>query len=569
MPSTPEEVFDRVEREVLDQAHRHLNLLFRNERDSVVSLLRVFAQILRDLRTGKIEKPNHFAKVVTANDGLRGLGHCLRWLQQRCPKTVALPASSPEQSQMEALELLRWAVVYDKIWNEHSAYRGGLVRIDVDEAAKTITFLPKHDPNPHFFCSQIEAKKSDDERLAKVRPESQLAHLSKVWFDSVTFSDRGMHFDDSTIRRSGAIEVAVDWLETTCLPELEGATKLSGCTVGELRRVLATLYVYSLFVTKLEDVADEKPSHGVALEPRVASRPRRGMIEWLAGLSGVSIEGVDVITSSLTFDPGHPHVTVGEQPFVATTDGGIHFLPRMILLLDIPRVFIGALNTMKESRTRQRGAVLCVEEIPVYGRLIGEIEDTGVTGICEELRRSGLRDVQIAEKRSYRLPDDQIITPDIVVVVNNREVLVIDVKYATPPFGPLDVRHDIKEVEKWRRRMSEYVEAFARHPEILAQHFEVEPNEGMTVRGLILLRWPFPVPVEFEPPVYAVDWPSLQEHLRNEPPDSIQNLVEWILDRPDLTVPAKLDWTAKTVVAADWTYRYFVLMPSAPTPSES
>ena len=79
-------------------------------------------------------------------------------------------------------------------------------------------------------------------------PESQLATLSKSWYESVRAHGGKITFDDDTIRTSGAIDVASIWLTQTCLPELAQSDQLMGCTVGDLRRVLAAIHVYSLFV---------------------------------------------------------------------------------------------------------------------------------------------------------------------------------------------------------------------------------------------------------------------------------------------------------------------------------
>lgn len=155
-----------IERAVLDQHHRQCALLSRNETAAVEALFRWYAQILRDLRTGKIPKPSDDAKSQTANEGLRGLGHCLRWIRKCCPSRLLVPTLGPHVLANEALDLLRWGVTHDPIWNEHSAYSRGLVDAEVDERNKVITFLPRRGVNPHFFCTQVEAKKADDKRLA-------------------------------------------------------------------------------------------------------------------------------------------------------------------------------------------------------------------------------------------------------------------------------------------------------------------------------------------------------------------------------------------------------------------
>jgi len=414
-------------------------------------------------------------------------------------------------------------------------------------AKKVITFLPLRDVNPRFFCTQVEAKKADDQRRAVARPDSQLAVLGKTWCDSIRLSAGGIRFDDATIRTCGAIDVAYSWMEKTCLPELTASTNLAGCTVEELRRVLATLYVHSLFVTKLEDASDDQPERDFVLHPCVVRRQRDQMIDWLAALSGVPEESVEAILSVLTFDPNHPHVTLAHQPFVSLSDGRPIYLPRMLLLFDLPRMYIGAINKDRQGRTD-------------YAQRINEIEAAGVELIASEIRAAVSSRFQIMAKDTFHLPDGRQITPDIVVVSDHeRAVLVIDVKYATPPFGPGDVHRDLEEMEKWKRRMSKYVSVFQSNSHVLAQHFQWTSQESAAVFGLILLRWPFPIPVDFTQPICAVDWPSLREYLRVARPTSIRDLMGWAYNRPDVTSPMALVWRAKEVPVGAWKYRYFVL----------
>lgn len=544
-----QDLFRRIESEVLDRHHLQLGLLRRDGAIAVESLLKCYAQILRDLRTGKILKSSDDARSQTANEGLRGLGHCLRWIKECCPSKLIVPTPAPDVLAREALELLRWGVAYASIWNQHSAYSRHLVDVEIDERNKIITFLPQRSVASHFFCTQIEAKNADDERLARTYPDSQLADLAKAWYDSVAMSGMGMSFDDATICKSGAIEVVFSWMKTTCLPELTDATPLMGCTVGDLRRVLATLYVFSLFVTKLEDVADDEPMLGVSLQPCVMARPRDSMIGWLARLSGVPAESVEAILSVLTFDPAHQHVTLAQQPFVRSDDGRLLFLPRMALFLDLPRMYVGALNKKTDGKS-------------VYSQTINTIESVGVESIANDMRNALPARIQIAEKPKLMMPNGQVITPDLVIVSNcDREVLVIDVKYATPPFGPSDIHRDVEEMAKWKSRMTEYVTGVQTNPGLLANHFQWNCQQGATVFGIILTRWPLPIPVDFAEPVGAVDWPSLREHIQQTHPSSIRDLMKWANNRPDVDVPIALIWTEKDVQVGEWKYRYSVLAP--------
>lgn len=247
-----------VEKQLLDQQHLNYALLGRSEGVAITSVLLRFAQVIRDLRTGKIAMPNNNTKSEVASKGLRGLGRCLRWILESSPTSTSDRAADQEVLANEALQLLQWGVKYDALFSQHSAMTRDLTKFEIDEEGKTITFLPPEHINPRFFCSQTDAKKMNDERLAQEYPEEHLAKLSKQWFDSVTWSGGDFHLDDSKVNSAGAIDVANDWLTRTCIPELPPETVLIGCTIAEIRRVLASMYVYALFGTRLEDVVDEQ-----------------------------------------------------------------------------------------------------------------------------------------------------------------------------------------------------------------------------------------------------------------------------------------------------------------------
>lgn len=546
---TEQEVLRRIEHDILDPHFKTFALPFRAERDAIVAVLRVYGQVLRDLRAGRLKDRSSDAKAHTANEGLRGLAHCVRWIAECSTKHLCVPSPSPDVLKGEALELLRWGVSYDALWNHHSAFSRGLIGIRVNESDRTISFLPDTEVDPRFFCSQIEAKKADDERRAKFRPEDRLAELSKEWFCSVSPAGGGLRFDDAAIRRSGAIEIASAWMDKVCLPELSEATALSGYSVGDLRRLLGTIYVYTLYITRLEDCSDDQPLDGVTIDAQPIVRPRERLVEWLADLSGVGRGSVDEIVATLTFDTRDPHVTMAQQPFVVSEDGDVFLLPRMIQLLDLPWTYVGAINRTKAGRR-------------VYDRVINEIEENGVRFLTDEMRRRFPGGWNIASKPTFTLANGSTITPDIVLLsTSDHEVLVADVKYAAPPFGPGNVHRDIEEMGKWIAKMSHYVDSLRSEPGVLAQHFtELPPGAEVAVFGLILVRWPLPVPVTFPPGICAVDWPSLNNHLTQRGICAAE-LIGWARSRPDAEVAQQFVWKPKQISVGEWTYRYSVLTP--------
>jgi hypothetical protein len=92
-----ETIFRQVEN------HRTLPILRRREVDAIRGLLMAYGNVLRGLRNGRIEKSNDDAKSQVANEGLRALGHCLRWIHDSCPSTIQVPVCPSSQVESEAL----------------------------------------------------------------------------------------------------------------------------------------------------------------------------------------------------------------------------------------------------------------------------------------------------------------------------------------------------------------------------------------------------------------------------------------------------------------------------------
>jgi hypothetical protein len=132
-------------------------------------------------------------------------------------------------------------------------------------------------------------------------------------------------------------------------------------------------------------------------------------------------------------------------------------------------MYVGALNSTKDGQQ-------------VYAHVVNSIETNGVRDLTARLRQLVPSGFQVAERRTFRLANgDNPITPDIVVLGGENKVLAIDVKYSTPPFGPLDIRRDLEEMKKWKQQVSKYVTVFQQHSDIVAQHFSWPARARATV----------------------------------------------------------------------------------------
>lgn len=543
-----------VELQVLDRHHLDFRLLQRNTNDAIPALLRCYGNIVRELRNGTIPKDNDDAKWQTASEGLRGMAHCFRWIRSCCPRNVIVPSPKPDVFLAEALDLLRWGVKYDPLYNQHTAYSRSVngnrfVDAVVDELEKTITFTPNQTPHPQFFASQIEAKKAEDARQAALYPEEQFGQLSASWYQSIQPHRAGFRFDDSTIISSGALDVATKWLRSSCLPECADDIRLGTFTAGSLRCILATLHVASLFRVKLENVSDQNHDTPQRVQTHVLSWRMDELIEWLHHLTNVPQTEISSIVSMLTFDTEPPRVTVAHKPLILGSDNRVFFLPRLFLDLPLSPMIVRTLNLTQTNKRNYDGASTSIEQAVV--RCIAGNVCTGP-----------LADTSVVTERTFQLPNGRKITPDLVLRSGDEtEVLVVDVKNATPPFGTGDVVNHLKEWSgKWQPQLSSYLDAFRSHPEILSQHFTASPCTSPRVWGLLLLRWPFPVPMDIPSDMVAIDWPTFHAYLTADTGTrSMAELHAWIQERPDCSWAGALQWKQKQINVGDWTYRYSVL----------
>jgi len=543
-----------VERQVLDRHHLDFRLLQRNTNDAIPVLLRCYGNIVRGLRTGTIPKNNDDAKSQTASEGLRGMAHCFRWIRSCCPRNVIVSSPKPDVLLAEALDLLRWGVLYDPLYNQHTAYSREVngkrfVEAVVDESEKIITFIPNQTPHPRFFVSQIEAKKTDDARQATLYPDEQFAHLSRFWYQSVQSHQAGFHFDDSTIVSSGALDVAAEWLKASCLPECSDDLSLGPFTAGNLRRILAALHVTSLFRVKLENASDQNHGTEQPVETHVLSWRRDELNQWLHHLTNVPQGGISSIVSMLTFDEELPRVTVAHKPLILGSDDRIFFLPRLFLDLPLSQMVVRAMNLTQTNRRHYDGTSTSIEQAVVQR-------------IADDIRTGPLANTNIVIERTFQLPNGKKITPDFVLrSTDETEMLVVDVKNAIPPFGTGDVVNHLKEwSSKWQPQLSAYVDAFRSHPEILSQHFTASACISPRIFGLLLLRWPFPVPMDIPSDMGAIDWPTFHAYLAATPGTrSMAELHVWLRERPDCSWAGALQWRPKQINVGDWTYRYSVL----------
>jgi len=436
--SESERILREIECKIIDRHHLNYPLLQRNVNDVILALLRCYGDIVRSLRNGSIPKDGDDARHQTANKGFRGLPHCIRWVQSQCPRLIFVPSPGEQQLSEEALELLRWGVEYDPLYNQHTAYSRRIngqrfVEAEVDKGNKTITFLPCENIDPLFFISQIEAKKADGNRQASSDLDQELAERSKAWFQSANVGQDGiLRFDDKTIASSGVLDAAIEWLQGSCLPELNDSDQLGNFSAGDLRRVLAAFHISSLFCTKFEDDSDQRTKNHNGILTHVLSWRICKLIDWLHEITSVDQCKLKSMLPIFIFDGEPERVTVAHKPLILGADNRVFLSPRIFLMLPLSEMVVGALNL----NTDGKGS---------YDSISNSIEKGVVRKLTDEIHREFPQGSQIVSERTFTLSNDRTITPDILLLsADQSELLVIDVKNATPPFGVGDIANDLK-----------------------------------------------------------------------------------------------------------------------------
>jgi hypothetical protein len=531
----------------------HNGLLRCNPDVAIVAVLRCYSNVLRRPRTGALTVGSGSARSEIANRGIRGIAHCLRWISACCPQRIVVSTPPSDVIEAEAHKLLAWGVKYDALCNHHTAYSRKingkrLVEASWDAVGKTITFMPWSNFNPQFLVSQVDAQTVEFAKNTIAYPDEKLSELSKAWFTSSSHWNGTFQYDDVTIASSGALQIVIDWLTKTCLPELADDYQLGDFSFGNLRRVLAALNVAAVFRIRIEDVLDDERNADRVVS-HVLSFDRSMFIQWLQNITTVPSAEISAIVSLLTFDTERDRVTLAHQPLVLDCHNQIHFSPRLFIGLTLSHTFIGAINLSTAGKSR-------------YAAVTETIAASIVQMTAEQIHCGCLGLGKLVIDKKFVLPDGRKIKPDVVLLsANGEELLVIDVKNATPPFGITDIHNDIDELEnKWKPQIQKYLAAFRQSPDILSQQLNNYASAPKAVLGMIVLRWPFAIPAEFENGLCAIDLPTLRANLLGGDPNrSFQELYEWTRDRPDVPKANRITWKQKEIPVNDWTYRYSVL----------
>jgi hypothetical protein len=128
----------------------------------------------------------------------------------------------------------------------------------------------------------------------------------------------------------------------------------------------------------------------------------------------------------------------------------------------------------------------------LYDSLITEIEKYRVTEVTTQLEYHGL----VSRPGNKLEADGVAVHPDFWLYEPlTSRLLVCDYKHALPPFGPANVANRLNDLESWRRQVRKYIQFVAKHKAYVADALALPVVSDCT--GLLLLRWPMPIPANF------------------------------------------------------------------------
>jgi hypothetical protein len=192
----------------------------------------------------------------------------------------------------------------------------------------------------------------------------------------------------------------------------------------------------------------------------------------------------------------------------------------------------------------------------LYDSLITKIEQHRVAEVTTQLEYRGL-----VSRPGKKLEADGVaVHPDFWLYEPlTSRVLVCDYKHALPPFGPAGVANRLKDLESWRRQVRKYIQFVANHSAYVADALAVPVVSDCT--GLILLRWPMPIPSNFASDVILADWPTLKALLDQGVNIGIDELRQFFqhlrLASKEFSGSVKI--TSQDIVVCDWTYKHPVV----------
>ena len=117
----------------------------------------------------------------------------------------------------------------------------------------------------------------------------------------------------------------------------------------------------------------------------------------------------------------------------------------------------------------------------------------------------------------------------------------------------------LNDLESWRQQIRKYIQFVIEHKAYVAEALAVPVVSDCT--GLLLLRWPMPIPAHFTSDVILADWPSLKVILDRGIDIGIDELHRFFrhFRLASKQFSRRVIATCQDIVVGDWTYKHPVV----------
>ena len=528
---------DNVEKDVLDTKYENFNLIYRKQDEALPHLLKIVGDYWREERND-LSKSN-FMSSAHLELTISGLEYCIRWIISSPGKHIKLPKANNFNLDREASDLLIWGTQYHMLVLDHVAYRKKLIQARIDEANKTIEFMPTTNFSKRFLLAQSIDSRTSLSTLFSGLPLDAIKADFTLWKNHLKFYETGI---DSTINASKLIQAypaILEWLESFVLTEIDPMDSLGDYTLDDFRKFFAALFLHCTYWTWIEDDTDRLLGDEHFLGTLILNLKEGEMIEWLHSISEVSLKSLKSILRDFTLNIAHRNSRLANQPFVKSSRGIIYLLPRLFVSVDPLRMLSGSLLYNPNGRK-------------IYERIIETISSAQLSKIPAIFKG---QEFVVWQEKEFVDISGRIYTPDLIVFDKaHNQLLISDYKHSLSPFSIGEVLNKLDRFAKDIGQVQRYIKAAKNTSDWIKEYSK------NSIIGLLVYRYPMPLAVTLDKDIVVTNLLSLENSFSSQRADSLADLVLSLQNRLDLSNELEdLMLIPMEIQVDEWKYiRYYV-----------
>jgi hypothetical protein len=531
MSESGHDLIRRVERTILDQAHKKYAIFREPLKVAIIHLLRATLHALRDKESLPDTHPIKLS--LWYAHFLKATSFCFRWAHLECPKDLPrqIPPSPARDEAAEKL-IFEWGLRYNELTIDHVAWTHGLLSTEVDEAKKIIIFRPPPDLDIKNLISQHAATLRALKMEMAGFPWQAQKELFNDWQRNAKWTERGLEVDPEFVRKHRSFNAIRDWMRNLLFPELDEALDLGEYTLGEMREFLSVAMTTGECVARLETLVDHLFGRNNAMGSWIFVMPVDQAVAWYASATALRDETVRSILGDLTGDLNSFHFSITTTPVIRIGDDLIIGL-RLVANLRPPN-FVARVLTKGSGRRR-------------YDQVSTLLERARLDTIEKRLRLGGLN---VLREHTF-VRGTARFKPDLVIWDHTcAQVFVIDFKNSLAAIGAAEVANRTRELRKGISQVEGYLQHLHQDPSLLGRQME-KAVDDLEVRGGLMFWFPLGVAVPRHPQLMFNTWTQLLDQVGETGPIALNDLVPRSEDGP------LLEMRPRDIRVGEWTYRRY------------